>query len=98
MLLELLAAEAVLALLHGDSQPPTLADGFAPHALLLPALALPLRRTRHKHVIQRVAVAVCLPHHLESGVEQNWWQWRGEMVNAVQQECDYSWPNMLMYK
>lgn len=71
VLLELLVAEAVLAFVHRSSQPPTLPDGFAPHPLLLPPLALPLRSTRHKHVIQRVVVAVCLPHHLENGVEQS---------------------------
>lgn len=69
VLLELLAAETVMAFLHGGSQPPALPDGFAPHPLLLPPLTLPLRRARHKHVIQRIVVAVRLPHHLESQSE-----------------------------
>lgn len=69
VLLELLAAEAVLAFIHGGSQPPTLPDGSVPHPLLLPPLTLPLRCSRHKHVIQCVVVTICLPHHLESGVE-----------------------------
>lgn len=64
VLLQLLAAEAVPALLHGGGQPPAVPDGSVPHPLLLPPLALPLRRARHKHVIQRVVVAVGLPHHL----------------------------------
>lgn len=65
VLLEFLAAEAVLAFIHGGSQPATLPDGSVPHPLLLPPLALPLCRSRHKHVIQRVVVTICLPHHLE---------------------------------
>lgn len=68
VLLELLAAEAVLAFFHGGRQPPTLPNGSVPHPLLLPPLALPLCCTRHKHVIQCVVVAICLAHHLESRV------------------------------
>lgn len=70
VLLELRVAEAVAALLHGGGQPPALPDGSVPHPLLLPALALPLRRARHKHVVQRVVVAICLPHHLEWSREE----------------------------
>lgn len=72
MLVELWAAEAVLAFIHGGSQPPALPHGSAPQPVLLPALALLLGRTRHKHVIQRVAVTVGLPHHLECGERQKW--------------------------
>lgn len=74
VLLELLAAEAVLAFIQGGSQPPALPDGSVPHPLLLPPLSLPLRCARHKHVIQRVVVTICLPHHLERGVESKWWR------------------------
>lgn len=70
MLLELLAAEAVLAFIHGGSHSQTLPNGSVPHPLLLTPLALLLRHTRHKHVIQSVVVTICLPHHLESRVEQ----------------------------
>lgn len=65
VLLELLAAEAMLAFVHGDSQPPALPDGSVPHPLLLPPLAFPLRCSRYKHVIQRVVVTIRFPHHLE---------------------------------
>lgn len=72
VLLELLAAEAVLAFIQGGSQPPALPHGSVPHPLLLPPLSLPLRCARHKHVIQRVVVTICLPHHLDRGVESKW--------------------------
>ena len=73
MLLELLAAEAVLAFIHGDSQSPTLPNGSVPHPLLLPFVTLFLCNTRHKHVIQRVVVTICLPYHLQRRVQQKWW-------------------------
>lgn len=97
MLLELLAAEAVLAFIHGSRQSPALPNGSVPHPLLLPPLALLLRRTRHKHVIQRVVVTICLPHHLESRVQEKWWWWRWEWgrtrrqwESTFQQRSDHS--------
>lgn len=70
VLLERLAAEAVLAFIHGGSHCPTLPNGSVPHPLLLTPLILLLCHTRHKHVIQRVVVTICLPHHLESRMQQ----------------------------
>lgn len=78
--MELRAAEALPALLHGGVEPPALADGAAPHPLLLLAVALPLRRARHEHVVQRVVVSVRLAHHLET---ERRGRRAGEVVRSV---------------
>lgn len=87
VLLQLRIAETVMAFVHGGRQPPTLPDGFVPHPLLLSPLALPLRRTWHKHVIQRIVVAIRLSHHL--GSQREWGQqrrWRGEKNREAGEE------------